>query len=158
MALFGRACRNNKCNLVKTCILGVMPGRKEGAPRMQYIDNIKKWTGASLEETVRLTEDRTAWRERSCAAGAANVRTFLSRTSSRHINCSKSYLTTHAPTQQHSSVSGGSWGLGALGPAIRWGPLQRFSSGGLGRRKSPSGVWGRAPEAKDFGNNILKIG
>ena len=42
---------------------------------MQYIDNIKKWTRVSLEENVRRTEDRTAWRERSCAAGAANVRT-----------------------------------------------------------------------------------
>ena len=50
-------------------------GKKKGFPRMQYIDNIKKWTRASLEENVRLTEDRTAWRERSCAAGAANVRT-----------------------------------------------------------------------------------
>ena len=42
---------------------------------MQYIDNIKKWTRTSVEENVRLTEDRTAWRERSCAAGAVNVRT-----------------------------------------------------------------------------------
>ena len=42
---------------------------------MQSIDNIKKWTKASLEENVRLTEDRTAWREISCSAGAANVRT-----------------------------------------------------------------------------------
>ena len=42
---------------------------------MQYIDNIKKWTKASLEVNVRLTEYRTAWREISCAAGAANVRT-----------------------------------------------------------------------------------
>ena len=41
----------------------------------RYIDNIKKWTRASLEENVRRTEDRTSWRERSCAAGAANVRT-----------------------------------------------------------------------------------
>ena len=49
--------------------------KKTGRPRMQYIDNIKKWTKASLEENVRLTEDRTSWRERSCAAGAANVRT-----------------------------------------------------------------------------------
>ncbi len=49
--------------------------KKKGRPRIQYIDNIKKWTRASLEEIVRLTEDRTAWRERSCAAGAANVRT-----------------------------------------------------------------------------------
>ena len=49
--------------------------KKKGRVRMQYTDNIKKWTMASLEENVRLTEDRTAWRERSCAAGAANVRT-----------------------------------------------------------------------------------
>ena len=49
--------------------------RRRGRPRMQYIDNIKKWTRASLEENVRLTEDRTAWRERSCAAGVANLRT-----------------------------------------------------------------------------------
>ena len=66
----------NKCNQVKTCILGMMPGkRRRGRPRMQYIDHIKKWTRVSLGENVRLTEDRTAWRERSCAAGAANVRT-----------------------------------------------------------------------------------
>ena len=72
----GHACRNNKCSLVKTCILGMMPGkRRRGRPRMQYIDNIKKWTRASLDENVRLTEDRTAWRERSCLDGAANVRT-----------------------------------------------------------------------------------
>ena len=50
-------------------------GKKKGRPRMQYIDNIKQWTKASLEENVRLTEDRKSWRERSCAAGAANVRT-----------------------------------------------------------------------------------
>ena len=78
-ALFGHAQiahRNNRCNLVKTCILGMMLGkRRRGRPRMQYIDNIKKWTRASLGENVRLTEDRTAWRERSCAAGTANVRT-----------------------------------------------------------------------------------
>ena len=60
-----------QCNLVKTCILGMMPGkRRRGRPSMQYIVNIKKSTRASLEENVRLTEDRTAWHERSCAAGA----------------------------------------------------------------------------------------
>ena len=59
MAFFEHACRNNKCNLVKTCILGMMSGkRRRGRPRMQYIDNIKKWTKASLEKKVRLTEDR----------------------------------------------------------------------------------------------------
>ena len=61
MAFFGHACRNNKCKLVKKCILRMMPGeRRRGRPRMQYIDNIKKWTKASLEENVRLTEDRTS--------------------------------------------------------------------------------------------------
>ncbi len=49
--------------------------KKKARPGMENIDNINKWTRASLEENVRLTEDRTAWRERSCAAGAANVRT-----------------------------------------------------------------------------------
>ena len=49
--------------------------KKKGPPRMQYIDNTKKWTRASLEENVRLTEDRTAWRKGRCVAGAANIRT-----------------------------------------------------------------------------------
>ena len=76
IAFFGHACRNNMCNLVKTCILGIISGkRRRGRPRMQYIDNINKWTRASLEENVRLTEDRTARGERSCASEAANVRT-----------------------------------------------------------------------------------
>ena len=38
MALFGHACRDNRCNLVKKCILVMMPGKKKGCPRMQYID------------------------------------------------------------------------------------------------------------------------
>ena len=74
MALFGHACRNNRCNLDKTCILGMMPGkRRRGRPRMQYINNIKKWIRASLEENIRMTEDRTTWRKSSCAAGATNI-------------------------------------------------------------------------------------
>ena len=32
MAFFGHACRNNKCNLVKTCILGMMPGKRRSSP------------------------------------------------------------------------------------------------------------------------------
>ena len=49
--------------------------KKMGRPKMQYIDSINKCAKVSLEENVRLTEDRTAWHERSCAAGAVNVRT-----------------------------------------------------------------------------------
>ena len=47
--------------------------RNDGGKKKK--DSIKKWTRVSLEENVRVTEDRIAWRERSCAAGAANVRT-----------------------------------------------------------------------------------
>ena len=49
-------------------------GKKKGTDR-QYIDNIKKWTRTSLEDNTRVVEDKTSWHERSCAAGAANVRT-----------------------------------------------------------------------------------
>ena len=54
----------SRCNHVKTCILGMMPGgERKGPPRMQYIDNIKKWTRASLEEKIvaeeRLTSELT---------------------------------------------------------------------------------------------------
>ena len=39
-----------------------------GRTRMQflYIDNIKKWSRASLEENIRVAEDRIAWRKRCC--------------------------------------------------------------------------------------------
>ena len=90
-ALFGHAQiahRNNRCNLVKTCILGMMLGkRRRGDPgmRMQDTDNVMEWARASLEENVRLTEDRTAWRERSCAAGTANVRTDYSKVCTGYI-------------------------------------------------------------------------
>ena len=43
-------------------------GKMKRRVRMQYFDNIKKWTRASLEENVRLTQDRTAWMKISGAA------------------------------------------------------------------------------------------
>ena len=91
MAFFWHACRNNKCNLVKTCLLGMMSGKRRSL-RMQYIDNIKKWTRASLEENIRVTEDRTTWHNKSCAAGAANVLTTTpSKVSKAYYYYSKCY-------------------------------------------------------------------
>ena len=38
---------------------GTMPGaRRRGRPRTAWMDNIKTWTGLSVEELVRMTEDR----------------------------------------------------------------------------------------------------
>jgi len=36
------------------------------------MDNIKTWTGLSVEESVRMTEDRDKWRK--CVHGVANPR------------------------------------------------------------------------------------
>ena len=43
---------------------GTMPGaRRRGRPRTPWIDNIKMWTGLSVEESIRMTEDRDKWRK-----------------------------------------------------------------------------------------------
>jgi len=43
---------------------GTMPGaRRRGRTRTAWIDNIKTWTVLSVEESVRMTEDRDKWRK-----------------------------------------------------------------------------------------------
>jgi len=43
---------------------GTMPGaRRRGRPRTAWIDNIKSWTGLSVEESIRMTENRDKWRK-----------------------------------------------------------------------------------------------
>ena len=43
---------------------GTMPGsRRRGRPCTAWMDNIKTWTGLSVEESVRVTEDRDKWRK-----------------------------------------------------------------------------------------------
>ena len=43
---------------------GTMPGvRRQGRPRMAWLDKIKSWTGLSVEESIRMTEDRDKWRK-----------------------------------------------------------------------------------------------
>jgi len=34
-----------------------------GRPRTAWIDNIKMWTGLSVEESIRMTEDRDKWKK-----------------------------------------------------------------------------------------------
>jgi len=38
-----------------------MPGARR--PRTAWIDNIKTWTGLSVEESIRMSEDRDKWRK-----------------------------------------------------------------------------------------------
>jgi len=43
---------------------GTMPGaRRRGRPRTAWMDNITTWTGLSVGESVRMTEDRDKWRK-----------------------------------------------------------------------------------------------
>ena len=49
-----------------------MPGaRRRGRPRTAWMDNIKTWTGLSVEESIRMTEDRDNWRK--YVHGVANL-------------------------------------------------------------------------------------
>jgi len=57
----------------KEIIQGTMPGaRRRGRPHTAYMDNIKTWTGLSVEESIRITEDRDKWRK--YVHGVANHR------------------------------------------------------------------------------------
>jgi len=41
-----------------------MPGaRRQGRPRTAWMDNIKTWTRLSVEESIRMTEDRDKWKK-----------------------------------------------------------------------------------------------
>ena len=43
---------------------GTMSGaRRRGRPRTAWMDNVKTWTGLSVEESVRMTEDGDKWRK-----------------------------------------------------------------------------------------------
>ena len=60
--------------LEKEIMQGTMPGacRRE-RPRTAWMDNIKTWTGLSVEESIRMTEDRDKWIK--YVHGVANPRT-----------------------------------------------------------------------------------
>ena len=61
LAYYGHTMRKRKQGncLEKEIMHGTMPGvRRRGRPRTAGIDNIKSWTGLSVEESIRMTEDR----------------------------------------------------------------------------------------------------
>ena len=57
----------------KEIMQGTMPcACRRGRPRTAWMDNIKTWTGHSVEESIRMTEDRDRWRK--YVHGVANPR------------------------------------------------------------------------------------
>jgi len=60
LAYYGYTMRKQE----KEIMQGTMPGaRRRGRPRMAWMNNIKTWTGLSVEESIRMTEDRDKWRK-----------------------------------------------------------------------------------------------
>ena len=64
MKFFGHTKRHD--SIMKTILEGKAEGtRPQGRPRAQWCDNIKQWTGRSLADCTRMTEDRDLWRRAS---------------------------------------------------------------------------------------------
>jgi len=59
--------------LEKEITQGTMPGaRRRKRPRTAWMDNSKTWTGLTMDESIRMTEDRDKWRK--YVHGVANRR------------------------------------------------------------------------------------
>jgi len=55
----GHTMRKQGSCLEKEIMPGTMPGaRRRGRPHTAWMNNIKTWTGLSVEESIRMTEDR----------------------------------------------------------------------------------------------------
>ena len=82
LAYYGNSMWKQGSCLEKEIVQGTMPGaRRRGRPRTAWMDNIKTWTGLTVEESIRMTEDRDKWEK--YVHGVANPR---SRTA-KEQNC-----------------------------------------------------------------------
>jgi len=73
LAYYGHTIRKQGSCLEKEIMQGTMPDAcRQGRPRTAWMDNTKTWTGLSVEESVRMTEDRDKWRK--YVHGVANPR------------------------------------------------------------------------------------
>jgi len=64
LAYYGHTKRKQGSCLEKEILQGTMPGaRRRGRPRTAWMDNIKTWRGLSVEESIRMTENKDKWRE-----------------------------------------------------------------------------------------------
>jgi len=73
LAYYGHTTRKQGSCLEKEIMQGTMPGaRGRGRPRTAWMDNIKTWTGLSVEVLIRMTGDRDKWTK--YVHGVANPR------------------------------------------------------------------------------------
>jgi len=73
LAHYGHTMRKQGSCLEKEIMQRTTPGaRRRGRPLTAWMDNIKTWTGLSVEESIRMTEGRDKWRK--YVHGVANSR------------------------------------------------------------------------------------
>jgi len=73
LAYYGHTMRKQGNCLENEIMQGTMLGaRRRGRPRTAWIDNIKSWTGLSVKESIRMTEDRD--KRRKYVRGVASPR------------------------------------------------------------------------------------
>jgi len=73
LAYYSHTMRKQWSCLEKEIMQGTTPGaRRRGRPHTAWIDNVKTWTGLSVEESIRMSEDRDKWRK--YVYGVANPR------------------------------------------------------------------------------------
>jgi len=73
LAYYGHTMRKQGSCLEKEIMQETMPdARRRVRPRTAWMDNIKTLTGLSVEESIRMTEDRDKWRK--YIDGVANPR------------------------------------------------------------------------------------
>jgi len=71
LAYYSHIMRKEGGCLEKEIMQGTMPGaRRRGRPCMAWMDNINRWTGLPVEESVRMTEDRDKWRKYVCCVAS----------------------------------------------------------------------------------------
>ena len=64
LAYYGHTMRKQGSCLAKEIMQGTMPGaRRRGRSCTAWMDNIKTWTGLSVKESIRMTEERDRWRK-----------------------------------------------------------------------------------------------
>jgi len=72
LSYYGHTVRKQGSCVEKEIMQGTMPGaRRRGRPRTALMDNIKTRTGLSVEESVRMTEDRDKWRKYGCLGNSS---------------------------------------------------------------------------------------
>ena len=103
LTYYGHTMRKQGSCLEKEIMQGTMPGaRRRGRSRTAWMNNIKTWTGLSVEESLRMTEDRDKCRK--YVHSVANPRIVRGRLKNRTYVCISAVLLNFERAHTHTHV------------------------------------------------------